>query len=143
MRKRIEFALHRPSPDETVFCLGLCLSSLERCAAAVKREPFTVLLSDQLRMNDRGTLNTSEYGDGKDNAGETYAKVSIVLASSKYGEGIASRQLLSSVDDVRILLSSTDWIRVEQFTGENVADFIQSIAFPQREQLARFTTNSI
>ena len=39
--------------------------------------------------------------------------------------------------------SSTDWITVEHFTGENAADFFQSIAFPQREQLARFTTNSI
>ena len=143
MHKRIEFALHRTSPDETVFCQGLCLSSLDRYTGAVKREAFTVLLSDQLRMNDRGTLNTSEYGDGKDNAGETYAKVSIVLASSKYSEGRVSRHLLSSIDDVRILLPSTNWIRVEQFTGENVADFIQSIAFPQREQLARFTTNSI
>ena len=45
--------------------------------------------------------------------------------------------------NVRILRVSTDWIRVEQFTGENIADFIQSITFPQREQLARFTTNSI
>ena len=143
MRKRIEFALHRPSPDETVFSQGLCRSSLDRCAGAVKREPFTVLLSDQLRMNGRGTLNASECRDGKDNVGETYAKDSIVLASSKFCEGRVSRHLLSSIDDVRILSVSTDWIRVEQFTGESVADFIQSIAFPQREQLARFTANSI
>jgi hypothetical protein len=143
MHKRIEFALHRTSPDATVFCHGLWLSSLDRYAGAVKREPFTVLLSDQLRMNDRGTLNASEYGDGRDKVGETHAKVSIGLASSKNREGRVSRHLLSSVGDVRILAVSTDWIRVEQLTGENVADFIQSIAFPQREQLARFTANSI
>src|SRR4051812_30530217 len=82
MRKRIEFALHRTYPDETVFCRGLCLSSLDRYAGAVKREAFTVVLSDQLRMSDRGTLNASEYEDGKDKVGETHAKVSIVLASS-------------------------------------------------------------
>jgi hypothetical protein len=48
-----------------------------------------------------------------------------------------------SRQNVRILPLSTDWITVEHFTGENVANFFHSIAFPQREQLARFTTNSI
>ena len=62
------------------------------------------------------------------------------LKATKWGATLA---LSLFTRNVRILRVSTNWIRVEQFTGENVADFIQSIAFPQREQLARFTANSI
>lgn len=52
-------------------------------------------------------------------------------------------QIYSSHACCTFQVGSTDWITVEHFTGENVANFFQSIAFPQREQLARFTTNPV
>ena len=51
------------------------------------------------------------------------------------------RKSSSTTENVRVLLRWEDWIRFEHFSPQNTVDFLQSITFPQRLNLARFTTN--